>query len=344
MALVETMKPRDRVLNALAGKPVDRPPVSNPTSVATVELMDLVDAPFPDACRDPELNARLAATGYTELGFDSIMPVFSIIQESSALGCEMQWEGKDNWPTVRMYNPIWRGPEDVRVPEGFLDHPDNRCVLKSLEILKREYGGEAAIIGKAMGPWTLGYHVFGVENFLLMSIDDPDKTRRCLDLMKEISVLFALAQVEAGADAITFPDHATGDLVSGEYYRKFLLEIHQEMVERIPCPLILHICGNTLDRLDYIAQTGMACFHFDSKNDPRQAVDVAAGRIRLVGNVNNPETLYARGPEQVREEVYRCMDAGVDMIAPECAIPLASKLENLLEIPRAVKDWCREHE
>ena len=37
------------------------------------------------------------------------------------------------------------------------------------------------------------------------------------------------------------------------------------------------------------------------------------------------------------------MDAGVDMIAPECAIPLASKLENLLEIPRAVKDWCREH-
>ena len=145
--------------------------------------------------------------------------------------------------------------------------------------------------------------------------------------MKEISVLFALAQVEAGADAITFPDHATGDLVSGEYYRKFLLEIHQEMVERIPCPLILHICGNTLDRLDYIAQTGMACFHFDSKNDPRQAVDVAAGRIRLVGNVNNPETLYARAPEQVREEVYRCMDAGVDMIAPECAIPLASKLE-----------------
>ena len=107
--------------------------------------------------------------------------------------------------------------------------------------------------------------------------------------------------------------------------------------------MILHICGNTLDRLDYIAQSGMACFHFDSKNDPHKAVEIAAGRIRLVGNVNNPETLYARGPEQVREEVYRCMDAGVDMIAPECAIPLASKLENLLEIPRAVKDWCEEH-
>jgi hypothetical protein len=32
------------------------------------------------------------------------------------------------------------------------------------------------------------------------------------------------------------------------------------------------------------------------------------------------------------------------MIAPECAIPLAAKLENLLEIPRAVRDWCEEHQ
>ena len=89
MAYQETMSPKERVMNALAGKPVDRTPAVNPTNVATVELMDLVDAPFPDACRDPELNAKLAVTGYTELGFDSIAPYFSIIQESSALGCEM---------------------------------------------------------------------------------------------------------------------------------------------------------------------------------------------------------------------------------------------------------------
>ena len=43
------MRKKDRVINALNGQPVDRPPVSNPTNVATVELMDLVDAPFPAA-------------------------------------------------------------------------------------------------------------------------------------------------------------------------------------------------------------------------------------------------------------------------------------------------------
>ncbi|MCH7600007.1 MAG: MtaA/CmuA family methyltransferase, partial [Myxococcales bacterium] len=66
--------------------------MANPTNVASVDLMDLVDAPFPDACRDPELAARLAAAGHYELGFDSVMPYFTIIQESAALGCDMQWE------------------------------------------------------------------------------------------------------------------------------------------------------------------------------------------------------------------------------------------------------------
>ena len=58
-----------------------------------------------------------------------------------------------------------------------------------------------------------------------------------------------------------------------------------------------------------------------------------------MGNLNNPELLYSKGPEEVREAVYKCLDAGVDLIAPECAIPLATKLENLIEIPNAVRAW-----
>ncbi|MEE1555753.1 MAG: uroporphyrinogen decarboxylase family protein, partial [Alphaproteobacteria bacterium] len=66
------MTSRERVLAALAGEPVDRTPVCCPTSVATVELMDLVDAPFPNANREAAPMARLAATAHTILGFDSV--------------------------------------------------------------------------------------------------------------------------------------------------------------------------------------------------------------------------------------------------------------------------------
>jgi uroporphyrinogen-III decarboxylase len=43
--------------------------------------------------------------------------------------------------------------------------------------------------------------------------------------------------------------------------------------------------------MDYIAQTGMAAFHFDSKNDAARAMAIVRNRIALVGNVNNPVTL-----------------------------------------------------
>ena len=337
-----SMTSRERVLAALARQPVDRTPLCNPTSLATVELMDLVDAPFPAANREPELMARLAATGYTELGFDTIMPVFTIIQESSALGCKIQWEQKDNWPTVRMSEPIWHEPDDITIPADLCTHPDTACVTEAIKILRQEYGDEVAIVGKTMGPWSLGYHCFGVEPFLLLSLDDPGKTKLCLDRMKEITIEFGQAQIEAGADALTLPDHATGDLVSGEYYERYLRDLHIEFAERLSVPIILHICGRTVDRMEYIAQTGMAAFHYDSKNTPEESTQIVRDRISLVGNINNPETLFSKGPEVVGAEVVRNLEAGVQLIGPECAIPLQTSIENLKAIPRTVHEWHRD--
>jgi len=314
---VKPMTSRQRVLAALRREPVDRTPICNPTSVATVELMDLVDAPFPMANRDPELMARLAATGHTELGFDSVMPVFSIIQESSALGCKMQWEQKDNWPTVRMREPIWRDVDDIKVPKDFMKHPDIVCVLDAIKLLRRELGDDVAIVGKTM---------------------------QALERMKEVTYLFGLAQIEAGADALTLPDHATGDLVSADYYKRFLKDMHTEFAERFPAPLILHICGRTVDRMGYIAETGMAAFHFDSKNKPQESMDAVHGGISLIGNINNPETLFSKGPEEVRREVEANLEAGVNLIGPECAIPLQTPIENLLEITRTVREWHHAHD
>jgi MtaA/CmuA family methyltransferase len=339
---MKQMTGRQRVLAALAGEPVDRTPICNPTSLATVELMDLVDAPFPEANRDAELMARLAATGYTELGFDTIMPVFTIIQDSSALGCKVQWEQKDNWPTVKMREPIWQDADDIRIPPDFLTHPDTTCVMDAIRILKRDYGDEVAIIGKTMGPWSLAYHCFGVEKFLLLSLDDPDETKLILDGLKEATIAFGIAQIEAGADALTLPDHATGDLVSSDYYLRYLRDLHIEFAERMPIPLILHICGKTIDRMGYIAETGFAAFHYDSKNDPAESVAAVGDRIALVGNINNPETLFSRGPEEVQAEVRKNLDAGIKLVGPECAIPLQTSIENLKAIPAAVEDWARQ--
>ena len=77
--------------------------------------------------------------------------------------------------------------------------------------------------------------------------------------------------------------------------------------------------------------------------DPAESMAIVKNRISLVGNINNPETLFSKGPDAVRQEVYRNLDAGVQLVGPECAIPLQTTIENLKEIPKAVRDWHKEH-
>ena len=107
--------------------------------------------------------------------------------------------------------------------------------------------------------------------------------------------------------------------------------------------MVLHICGRTADRMEYIAQTGMAALHYDSKNEPQESMDIIQERIALVGNINNPETLFAKDPEDVNAEDLKNLEAGVPLIGPECAIPLQTTIENLQEIPKTVKEWHRKN-
>ena len=337
MVSATTMTPKERFLAGILGKPVDRTPVGSPTSVATVEQMVLTGAFFPTVHLDGLAMARLGAGAYEILGYDAIMPVFSVTQEAAALGCEVDWGTIDSMPVVRTHP--WSDPDRVRVPEDFLERPPIRAVLDAIRILRGTYGGRVAIIGKVMGPWTLSYHLHGLQDFLIETLLEPDKVRAFLDRLKTVPLRFGKAQVAAGADALCLADHATGDLVRGTMYRDFLQPIHREMVQELGCPVVLHICGNTLDRIGYIADAGLPAFHFDSKVDAVDAMRAAGGRMSLVGNVNNTEILLAGTSEAAEQHARHAVESGVRVLAPECAVPLRTPLENLKAIHRAVRHY-----
>jgi [methyl-Co(III) methanol-specific corrinoid protein]:coenzyme M methyltransferase len=67
-------------------------------------------------------------------------------------------------------------------------------------------------------------------------------------------------------------------------------------------------------------------------------VEKVDGRISLVGNINNPEALFNGTPEDVYKQARYAIEAGVDLIGPECAIPLATPMENLEAIVSATND------
>src|ERR1051326_1505684 len=178
------MKPRERFLKALRGESTDVPAVGNPTSIATVDLMETTRCFFPEVHTDAEKMATLAGAGFERLGYDTIAPYFSVVQEAAAMGANIDWGDKTHMPTVRRFPDtgryLYQEPDEIEIPRDFLDRPATRTVLDSLRILKRRYGDEVALVGKVFGPWTLAYHLFGTEGFLILVMDDPDKLRRIL--------------------------------------------------------------------------------------------------------------------------------------------------------------------
>ncbi len=338
---VGPMTPKERFTAALTGQPVDRPCAASITSVVNFELMDLVGPHFPEANTEPEPMAELAASAHDLMGFDSVMPVFGIAQEATAIGCTVDFSDPDNMPTPQ-FAPWADRDAEIRLPDGF---PDSffedkyvKCALDAIRLLKSHFGDKVMILGKVMGPWTLSYHAYNVQEFLMDTIADPDRVRKSLDTLSEVPILFAKAQLEAGADAIVWADHATGDLIRNTMYRDFLLWRHQELVPQVPAPVILHCCGRSLDRIEYFRETPFAMYHFESANDPEKMVSGAEDKIRLAGNINNPQLLMQKTPEDVRTEVQRVIDAGVDIIAPECAVPLQTPVENLKTIVAVCED------
>jgi [methyl-Co(III) methanol-specific corrinoid protein]:coenzyme M methyltransferase len=314
-----------------------RPPAGNPTSIACVELMKLSGAFFPEAHLNARAMADLALAGHELAGFDTVMPEYSVHQESAALGCEMDWGTQTRMPDAK--TAPHADFSDVIVPENILEKPSLRVVLDALSILHREVGGQAAIIGKVMGPWTLSYHMAGTQNFLLqLGLGEKDKINRMLRQLMPVTIAFANAQFRAGADAVVLADHATGNLVGPYHYRDHLLPIHQEITAQVGGPMILHVCGNCLDRLELFAESGVDAYHFEWQVDAKAAVEKIGDRISLIGNLNNPKTLLQGTPEDVYKQARYAIEAGVDIIGPECAIPLTTPLANLRAISVAVRD------
>jgi [methyl-Co(III) methanol-specific corrinoid protein]:coenzyme M methyltransferase len=97
---------------------------------------------------------------------------------------------------------------DIKVPDDFLEKPSMRVLLDAISILRRHVGGKAAIIGKAMGPWTLSYHMAGTQNFLLqVGLRELNRVNKMLDQLMPASIASVKAQFQAGGTWCQRPCH-----------------------------------------------------------------------------------------------------------------------------------------
>lgn len=310
-----------------------------PTSIVCHELLEKVGTSFPEAHINAEKMADLAMAGHTILGFDCVQPLFSVCHDSVAMGCEVNWGNNNLMPECRI--PIFKDADDINIPDDILKRPACQVPIKAISILRERLGDDAAVVGKVCGGWTQSYHYFGIERFLIDTIDNPSKIKQILEKLMPFVVDFANAQLDAGADCIMLGDHATRDLCGPQAYEELLQPVHKRLVEEIKAPVILHICGDTSDRISMIDKTGMHCFHWDTKlGSSSKARELAGDRLSLCGGISNIR-LYQETPDVIKADAIDAARSGIDIVGPECCVGLPTPMENLKAVTSIGRDAAK---
>ena len=329
------MTSKERFFALLNNNQADRPVVINPVSVATSESVVDLGLDFSKVHLDSESTAALACYPYEVIGFDSIMPYFSVVQEAFALGAEIKWGDNQSMPTI--HNHVFSEPDQVKVPIDYLDRPGIRCIIDAIKLISARHSEDALIIGKVMGPWTLCLNLYGMEDTLVSTINEREKLSDMLRALKDFAKIFIEAQLTAGAHMVTIADHTTRNLVGPQVYNDFVKPLHQELNADFPGRLILHCCGFTEDRVEYFAEAGFPLYHFESSNNIDTMISFAK-KMKLTGCINNPTVLMQGSREDVLEQVRYCILHGINIISPECAVPMKTPNANL----KAIVDCAKE--
>jgi MtaA/CmuA family methyltransferase len=325
---------KTRVLAALLGGPVDRPPVTGIITAVTQDMMRQADAPWPDAHRDAELMARLGGGGHVMYGLETVKVPFDVTVEAEALGGEVNYGDLNVFPQLR--GPVLKDPSEFEIPADFLKRGRVPVVLQAIRLLRDRYGAEVPVVSSVMGPFTLCTLCFGQE-FLVWLKCEPEKYQEVMEQATTLAGRYAAAQIIAGADVIQFGEAAaSGSMISPGDYSECVAPFHRRLAAAVAAPTVLHICGDITDRLGTICDTGVSGISFDNRVDMEVARQLK-GRLALVGNIP-VEVLGQGSPEEVRQCAHQALQNGIDLLNAGCSLLTQTPGENLKQMIAAVQD------
>ena len=331
------MTSKERVTAAFQGKPFDIIPLVNPTSIANVDSMNLAKQYFPFVHHDPYKMAALACVGHETLRFDTVAPYFSVCGEAAALGANVDWGSVDVVPNVR--SGVLKNASEFKQPANYLDKKYIKVVTGAIKLLKGKFGDSVAIVGKVVGPVSLAFFLHGIQNTHSGIVLHRDDIKQFVDKLGALAIEFAVAQIDAGADIITVSDDASSNHISRDAFRYFAMDANKRLCDSIKpgAFTVFHCSGKILDIADLVIDAGFDALSFDSRNDVKELKGKVSDNIKLIGCINNPMILLNGSKEDIRNEVFNCINNHIDMVSPECAIPCRVTNQNLMALHDSIQ-------
>ncbi len=325
---------RSEILDLLSGKKIGSQPAFSGLIHVTAEGLSSEGLVFHETHNDPIKMAKAAASTYKLSGLPSAVVPLDIYVEAEALGAEINFrtDREFEFPQVKHAGLFGSVKEITKETIKVLNKGRIKLVCDAIKLLKEDVGNDVVVGGMIPGPYTLLLLIVDIKKMFIEMSREPQAVTDALFHLSSFLAQVGTAYRSAGADFITIHDMGGSPAFIGPAkYEKFVLPAEKLLIEKLPKPRILSVCGNVTSSLHLLAQAGADAISLD------QTVDLAAARLALkdtllFGNLDPVETLYRGDSTQVAEAVVRAKEAGVDAIWPGCDLVIQTPVKNIQEM------------
>ncbi|MBI4300550.1 MAG: methylcobamide--CoM methyltransferase MtbA, partial [Chloroflexi bacterium] len=205
--------------------------------------------------------------------------------------------------------------------------------------------GRRPIIGVVVAPFSLPIMLMGLERWITLLYEAPEKVHQLIAYLSRFCVRWANAQLDAGANVIAFFDPmASATMTTLDQFQAFDLSVARRCIGEIAGPCAYHFGSARAGRvLEMIPETGAAAVVVGGHDDLRSVKDLMRGRITVLGALNGIEMIRWT-PAEAEATVKHCLAAaapggGYILTDEHGEIPFYVPDETLHAIVAAARRW-----
>jgi uroporphyrinogen decarboxylase len=225
--------------------------------------------------------------------------------------------------------------------------PVIKTVMDATLRVKEKIGRQYLVTMTCWGPFTLAARFVGEEAFMKYTFKKPSFVEKMVDFCADLLIKLYEPLVNGGLEVLSIADPtASGDLINPKQMERFAVTPLKKMSDWAKSKnahTILHICGNTSDRLEQFPRTGCSVIFFDQKVDIARAKEVLFGKMCFGGNIAPVHVLLNKTAPEVEAACREVIEiAGKDggfVLVPGCDIPPTIPYENLKVFHDVALNW-----
>jgi MtaA/CmuA family methyltransferase len=323
------MKPLERYLATLEGKPVDH--------LARLPILmqfaaEHIGSYYGAFASDYRILAESNIVCAREFGIDQMNTMSDPYRETQGFGAKIIYE-RDMVPRCEKH-PLEDAPDFSKLPRpNPLEAERMRDRIEAVRAYHARVGGEYSIMGWVEGPAAEAADLRRLDNFFVDLLEDESYIGDLMDLCVDVALEFARPQVADGADTIGIGDAAASQ-VSPAVYERLILPREQRLVrglKEMGAKVRMHICGNITHLLPGLASLDLDVIDVDHMVSVAEVREALGAKVAIGGNLDPVADIFRGTPDSIRAKLERCYrEAGNPFIVNAgCEIPSRTPAENL---------------